>query len=95
MSELESRYIKSARKDHYCDACGTPSIRKGDSYFRYTGVSYKHIFHYRECQCCSAFYRAYPEDCLELRNEGGLYYTAHELYAEFAAEFAINKMLAE
>lgn len=94
MSHLESRDVKSARKDHYCDACGTRAIKKGDSYYRYTGVSYSHLYHYRECECCSAFYKAYPDDCKELAAEC-MTYTTHELYAEFAADFAINKLLTE
>lgn len=91
-SYLESRDIKSARKEHECDQCYT-KIEIGESYSRYTWV-YDRIGHTKTCECCIAFAKAFPK-LAEQTNRDGDVYVSYKNYPEFAANFAINKLLTE
>ncbi len=55
MSEFTKvRFVKAARKPHYCHECEKNIIEKGDSYYRTTGVDYDlcGFITWNECKPC-------------------------------------------
>lgn len=53
MSEFfYERYIKKSKKDHYCVACGTKSIKIGDPHYYFVSKYETEFDYYRLCEKC-------------------------------------------
>jgi len=88
--ETWTKRVKSSRKTHVCNFCYC-IIPIGEKYRRFSTVWEGEWSHSKQCDCCHE-YEITNQDEYDYWEEVGAY-TDFDDYAEFAAEYHIEKML--
>lgn len=89
---LRKEVVKSCRKNWICDGCFR-AIEKGEPLEKHIHVWEGSIVTYVECDVCIAFTKYISKEELNEHYEFSIPLVEHEDYEEFAAEYAMQRML--